>query len=733
MSPYPLKYEAAVDFDVSGKEVTLPKGLSLPDMAKIFYGPVKITPIALGKPFMQRDMFKDSEYVPGKHDPFVFKNWASVSAAKEMMRSHQNHLMERAALYNLPIKRDPVRMIPTIDSDSLIQKLEGIPDPSRSNVAVLVGNEDIAKKYCIVRAYPAGWWAVSYSGKDSPQPEYFREALDATKQVIKMQRNHPKFAALKAKYAKEAGDPRYSNVGYPFFNAEKDKTGKPISKYKVMDLYEGMGYQGFNMDNLLKEIDARCPELALKGFPLAIAAIRRGQPNYKQLKLFSYASGGLRLATGVRGLNTVRVAYMAPYIYNLYITPIALEWKILRLITPGLFHDGPTMDERLKYLSSHKRYTIEADYSNYDRFIPQNVMSEFIKGYASSLSHPQFVEDLLMFPFKKMPIIWPDSVGGDGRHGIVINSQSNGLFSGLKTTGDYGTAANNIVVGAGFINNKIMSKTEWIDYQMGYLNGSVKPGQEEYWIQSDDTQLFDSSIPGLVKKNNAFKEAVSAAGLKGSITASDRFLMRHISDGRDSPLVTRIFQNTVSPEVPVTNPLIFTVGFMMRTEGLLGVKVFGPRANVPTPVPSEELFFTKIMLTDLRKLLTESAIPITDVISFIDSLLVLANQLIARIGDKLHVTPGPDIFKPIKNMKMAVLIKLAEFETEALKSGKVDQSMLYALLRDSHSPSSKLLLDTIISSNHEFEHILEEMGKVDNALMLTAYKMIGLKLDINQW
>lgn len=733
MSPFPLKYEPATDYDVHGNEITIPQGASMVDMAKLFYGPVKIAPIALSKPFMQRDMFKDTEYIPNKHDPFVFSSWQGVNMAKDMMRKHQKYLMERAAYYHLPTKKDDNRGILTIDSDALIVSLAKIADKDRSNISVIVGNEDIAKKYCIVRAYPAGWWAVSYSGKDSPNPKYFEDALDATAQVIALQKKSPQFHKLKQQYMMEIGDPRYTNVGYPFFTAEKSSDGKPLSKYRVMDLYEGLGYQGFNLDKLLTEIDNRCPEAVLKGYPLAIASIRRGQPNYKQLKLFRYASSGLKLSTGVRGLNTVRVAYMAPYIYNLLITPVALEWKVLRLLTPGLYHDGPTMDARLKYLATHKRYTIEADYSNYDRFIPQNVMEQWIKGYAATTNHPEFVKQLLMYPFKGMPLIWPDSVGGDGRHGIIISSRSNGLFSGLKITGDYGTMNNNTVVGAGFINNGIMTKQEWIQYQMGYINGDVKPGQEEYWIQSDDTQLFDSSIPGLIKKNNAFVQAVKAAGLKGSITASDRFLMRHISDGRDAPLVTRIFQNTISPEVPVTNPLIFTVGFMMRTEGLLGIKTFGPRAGVLTAVPREELLFTKIVLEDLKKILFQAAIPVRQVIEFIDVLVVTANTMIAQIGENISILPDRSNVKKLKDMKVHVLNQLAAFELQQLKQGDTDHSMLYALLRDSNSPSSKLLLDTIVSSDHEFAHILDEMGKIDNGLMKTAFKMINLKLDINEW
>lgn len=733
MSPFPLKYEPATDYDVHGNEITIPSGASMVDMAKLFYGPVKIAPIALSKPFMQRDMFKDTEYIPNKHDPFVFASWQGVNVAKDMMRKHQRYLMERAAVYHLPTKRDENRGIDTIDSDALIARLAEINDADRSNISVIVGNEDIAKKYCIVRAYPAGWWAVSYSGKDSPNPDYFSEALDATAQVIAMQKKTPQFHALKKQYMNEIGDPRYTNVGYPFFTAEKSSDGKPLSKYRVMSLYEGLGYRGYKLPDLLAEIDDRCPETVLKGYPLAIASIRRGQPNYKQLKLFRYSSSGLKLSTGVRGLNTVRVAYMAPYIYNLLITPVALEWKVLRLLTPGLYHDGPTMDARLKYLATHKRHTIEADYSNYDRFIPQNVMDKWIQGYAKTTNHPDFVKDLLMYPFKGMPLIWPDSIGGDGRHGIIISSKSNGLFSGLKITGDYGTMNNNTVVGAGLINNGIMSKHEWIQYQMGYINGDVKPGQEEYWIQSDDTQLFDSSIPGLIKKNNAFVQAVKQAGLKGSITASDRFLMRHISDGRDAPLVTRIFQNTISPEVPVTNPLIFTVGFMMRTEGLLGIKTFGPRAGVLTAVPREELLFTKMVLEDLKHVISNAAIPVKQVIDFIDVLLVTSNSMIAQLGDNKAVLPDRSNVKKLKDMKTHVLNQLAAFELQQLKQGDTDHSMLYALLRDSNSPSSKLLLDTIVSSDHEFAHILEEMGKIDNGLMKTAFKMIKLKLDIDEW
>ena len=81
MSPWPQAVRRLEDSSSYGP-VYPPRYSSLPELARHFYGKIKITPVSAQLPFFKRDL-KTRFYQPGVEDPFVFKGNHSVTEFHE--------------------------------------------------------------------------------------------------------------------------------------------------------------------------------------------------------------------------------------------------------------------------------------------------------------------------------------------------------------------------------------------------------------------------------------------------------------------------------------------------------------------------------------------------------------------------------------------------------------------------------------------------------------------------
>lgn len=690
------------------KDIHLPKGCTIPDFIRIAYGTTP-TPINSRFPFTSRDTRskerdeENDQYIStrGFHsDPHV-KKWLEVFA-------------QITELLDLPIKDDPDRGTSFVDSVSLIEEIvRGGPDRSKNallakaednyNIITFLTSElDICKKWSLVRAIPFGWWVVSYNGKDSEYPGLFEDALGAMGDLLDAKKSE-----IGHRYKETmagVGQPRDTNLGYPYFANVKseDDPGLNILRVQLLDHYGKHGLMNSVHDwaSLKLAVDKYCPVPELKGFPFAIAPLRRMQAGYKWQRTCDYnmsQGGQLEVTKDVKGVNTVRVAWMAPYLLSVLMTPLAVAMKASRYFFPGAYHDGATAQlradtwrkrsiDRYKELGGYLTvaqsltalrsvvsssydpssvvpvkqghhalvvdFFVEADYSNYDRYIPTNVASSLYSLYADRSTHAKFWRSVAHGIHNDIPLLMPDGgtssdVGGAERgtaQAWAFYPGKLGLLSGLLVTSEEGSGVNyGVQLTAWCATQSSLGKLQAAPrIAMRKYVTSVKPGNEEFLVLSDDTALRQNSLFAACVHATMYAKIVPKAGMKFDLTLGDRFLMKHLNRGLVSPVLARIVQNTISAEEPVSSPFVFMLGIMARLEGVLGLLptrkyATGSPKGTPSTLGSQlgedlatattwqhygvtplELWVTRTTFHLLRARLVTAPVPLQDAIALMD-------------------------------------------------------------------------------------------------------------------
>lgn len=721
---------------IEGQDVSLPLGLSIPDFIRKVYNQPEVTSFSSFFNFLDRDN-KERRYDPGVEDPFVAKDKSFIPQFKQEAMHHMSYLTSKWKDLGMKTERDPDRGI-ELPSDAAL--LDVILNPNhkdwtsstekwkanREDLSFITAEVDIMKKACLVRTVLPGWWVVSYRGKMAPNKARFQQAITilvrAMKAIMKTQTYKDKLEETLV----DQGDPLDTNVGYPFFSANVDVEGNPVSKLEVLDLFQGIGTQNWNWEKVRSVIDERCPNKGLKGHPFAIFSIRRQQPGYKWAHNFTPTSSGLRLAKDVRGFTTNRVAYGASYILNLYLSAIQAEWKTLRKLIPGMYHDGDAKRRDIEYLSNENPFMIESDYSNWDRNIPVDLSQDFFREYCKDMPNGKYYFDLLCQTNSNLSMIWPDWIGSEKGRGWLFHVDKLALLSGLKITSDVGTIINAIIIITSIIESKTMTAAEVYTHLMSRVNKAQEPIL--FLLQSDDTLLVREDLKELARFANKFREVASDSGIKGSLTLGDRFLMRHMYKGKDTPLIARDFQNTLSNEVSYQDPLKFTVGLGARTDGILGYKTVDAfDGGKFLSITSIERQFTENVLKSLLRFTTSAKIPVPAASDLLTMLITSNQTMIERAGRwTIREEDGASLDKFRSKWNMM----LAKRDLEMLeKRGKgVFQAYIYELYKDSMSPTRKAILDAILAASSEAKSILQTISTKENVFY--KFAMSKLKLSI---
>jgi len=254
-------------------------------------------------------------------------------------------------------------------------------------------------------------------------------------------------------------------------------------------------------------------------------------------------------------------------------------------------------------------------------------------------------------------------VSGERGRGWVFYPKSVALLSGLKITAEVGTFTNLLINSAGWLNNGIMSKSELSDYLTQRLSTS-SDYTTKVLIQSDDTAFIGTSISEIRKLTSSFSQAAKAAGIKSSVEMGDKFLMRHLSNGRDTPVLARIWQNTISNEEPETDPLIFLVGLMMRTDGVLGHKTFDPfQTGTRQTISSIEKKLSKLTFESLLRVCLNANVIHRPAVEYL-KMLVTATELMDGVDGGFQIKP--DFALSIDRARKSALSALATREAQKL-------------------------------------------------------------------
>lgn len=740
-SPFGRRERAFQDSGLDGSDMRITRGTTLPELARLYYGINQVAPFQGNFSFLDRDN-KERSYSPGTEDPFVFHSGASLKLFNEEALRLIGLLTSYWKRMGLPTKKDDKRGVEVIDTSVVWESLpassknHNVIKRYKAEILFITSNMDIILKACVVRGIIPGWWASSYAGKYAPNMQHFEVPLRALDKALRVLGNTEAYRKIRNETMADLGDPLDTNVGWPFFSASVNADGDPVTRLRLLETFKDLGTMGNNWKKVMLGADARARSLGMHGYPFAIAPIRRLQPGYKWLHVFNQTSMGLTASHDEQGNNSIRIAWMASYLLNLYLSPLQLDWKVARKLLPGSFHDGSAKFQRLKQLRQSNPWLAEADYSNYDRFMPINLFLTFVKKYLNGKPHSDYWLSMCYALHHQIPIIWPDYIGSERGKGWIFTPSRIGLLSGLKITSEEGTFINLLVNLAALHEIGALNESSMVDYLVQYRNGNVGTGREFFHIQSDDLLLIADTPDFLYKYGNAFKNATDAAGLKGSLEFGDRFLMRHNNNGRDTPVPARVWQNTLSNEEPYDDELKFLVGLAMRTDGLLGHKTVDPfNTGKLLPVTPVELDYTLESLRSIQKFLTTAARRQTQAIAFLNQMITAAQSMKARVSSNSPVTMGHEDANTLDKMRKHYLELLAQREIAAIMDShdplnkKSMATLLYQLHKQSNVPSQKMLLDQILALG-DFGPALQRIANKENAFYQYAMKTINVPIQL---
>ena len=718
MSAYPKRTRVFSEPITSTQDITIPKGIGLPDLIKKFYPGAIPTGFGGNFGFLERDN-KTRDYEPGKADRYVFKNMRSVTLFAESAHRLMRHLCESWKALGLPLIRDDDRAIEVPDGgfalDALVKghPANGIVVRNLNAIYFILANADIIKKACVVRSINAGWWAVSYAGKNAPDKSYFRVSLAAHKRAISAIIGSSKGRALYYKNWAGASDPLNSNPGYPFFTAQLDTDGNPVTRIRTVELFRNIGrLPKRSWQEVLDEVDVRGGRFGMPGFPFCVAPLRRLQPGYKWQHQFDITPSGLRTSHDERGVNSQRVAHMVPYVYNVLTTPVSTMYKTVRMLLPGAYHDGPAKALRMKRLAkaqtARSLFLAEADYSNFDRFMAVDLIEDIVSWFTDLTGNPAYWNPAMLYLHHDASLVWPDYSSVSSGSGWLFKPGKLGLLSGVKATSDTGTLVNSVVNGEALARSKGWSEDRLYQYLTQYIDKPTGSLEEFFYVQSDDTQLIESSASQLSIHGKEFMKAVQAAGLKGSIELADRFLMRHLQNGCDRPVPARVWQNTLSNETPPESEIIFLAGLGSRTDGLFGIKTVDPfQTGDLQQVTLAEATFTLLVIKELYNFLSTASSPSRVGINLLSAFIDGEGPRIESMSSTdqsalFQATPGTAL--AVGDYRRGITKALAEVQlAEASKTSLSSvTAWLYQLYKDQNIPSTMLMI--------------EQLGRLDGSL-----------------
>jgi len=744
-SPWGFKLRIAQDDGPGGKSVDLPPGTSVPSLIRRVYGPVRLFAFSGRFGFLKRDQNFDKKSTSStsfdngvKDNPF-FSSAFSTSPLNpnhpfRMFASESNVLAEKAG-FSLVEDKDRGFPFPEVPFTSKT------PD-----APFVIANSEIVKKLCLIRSTPSGWWTAGYNGKDSQDLKYFLPAIDLVVEVIHELLNSPAGKSKREELMKKQGDPLDTNVGFPTFSNEYSSEGVPVAKIDIVTRLAGMGSHIGSFKAFKQFINSKIQWADTDQDDIVIAAaIRRSQPGWKWTKIFSPGSAGLQVEGEVRGLSTTRVAFMPPYYVNLALSPIQTDLKTARSLIPGLMMSTDERERITRYFKNHpSTVQAESDYSNYDRYIPHDVAIAFFSQLSAKLypKQRQFCSDLLAATNSRVGLIYPDATSSPDvakGHGWLFYPEKVGLLSGLKITSELGTFINLIINMAGWLNTKLMTKQE----AKSYLTQSSRINRDDpktTWsdlrllIQSDDLLVVAQSEDQLRKMIHAFEQSATKAGLKHEVSRGDRFLMRHTTKACDLPVVARVLQNTLSSEKPTIDPLICFLGYMVRSDGLGGVRIADPfKLGAYTAISR---FYLGTSLSCVRILLAahkNSTSVIPSLVEYMEMQISLFEGLERNFEGGLSAGQIQIISK-MKRIQRSTAQAIAKkagdlgSTTGLFSSSKGLMNYLYQLQKDSFSPSSELILSQISSLSPELEEAVLKVTARDHAFY--SWAMTKLKLPL---
>lgn len=518
--------------------------------------------------------FAGKEYVPQKNDPFVFTSWASYESTLNTVKSLSERLDKVVAKWHAEDLSDPVR---------LKSYLAHSP-ADREALNFLAAEADILRKFTIQRLVRPFWYVDGFAATNVPVQPVQERVLDA---FMKYMTDTVKNNMAHGKHPldpEDMSDPLETNAGAPIY------TSGPAAKLQLAN-----DFAGSFKNSWMKEQHVRLDELSPMTLPTTLAsavmkvsskykvppsvvfsvgANRRYGPNRKWQPLYIPTGTDVIASMEVQNLPRVRNVYMAPYIFNVGLSPIVAVMKSVRKTTLGWWSDTDMMIKKEAELnrrwnqSPNDTYVLESDFSGFDRSISLTHRRHMLTRIASAF--PNLIPSTtvtLADQHANLSYIIPDftDIGNNFAALECIPSKPVGLYSGLKLTSEIGSyiamwATLTLLHVGGIISLDDIASGKWNKGPVFFEN------------QGDDGKftIKGSAITATIA--SLAQQVYGTFGLKVTFAIGSRFLMRHYIKARNFPVLARILQQTISNEHIKDNAAIFTLGFLARTMGYVSLK-----------------------------------------------------------------------------------------------------------------------------------------------------------------
>jgi hypothetical protein len=703
------------------------QGLSAMQLIKYIYGNTRVSGLPWRLSYASRDAPGKNHWLnPAKFDAHTLpKNMNVVAFYSELTNKSREILGDINSRWNalgLPSKSMGIMGLPVPDTGTTMAnpKLMKIFFDNYKELIELVADADSISRFTIQRWVRPFWYIRNMTATNIAVSSGDASLLDAYMTGIAKQMYGTKAGLqLLKETALSTGDPIGTNSGWPIMTATV--AGKLDSKQYINSIMVQVAKQspknwseGDIMDwgrriaasaQVVTGFDAR--EL-----PYATLLTRRFKPNYKPLPLFQDAYNG-HLIGSVHGAPEQRVAFMFSYLHNLLTTPIMVHMKTTRKLVTGMYHDE---EGKRKYASilrksaANGQFLIENDAGGFDTNISYQSF-QTASGIINRRLRLPYSEELnysLMMGVRNNPIVLPDPNSTKDETGVLaINHLGTGLQSGSKLTGEWGSIITK------WLNLIAYNALGWMSvddiYKHG-LTGNFNDGKglRLQLIQGDDNTHIINNADEALALSAMLHKVYSSFGIKADIELSDRFLMRHVFDAEDRPVIGRIFQQRLSNEKAPEHSIVSSIGLASSTENM-GSVTYDAMADARAKSGMQRNV-KKQLLPHQRKAI-EYILSVYNSAAFPAPYIKELTSIIKSGFDSSSATHS-------QSKKLSDLLRKMASELASMQLGHLDEDtgqyvqssrsdFIRDLIADQHSPSSAAVLDMLRRSSPDIRNLVD--------------------------
>lgn len=725
-SPFPINFRMPEDQDDNNSKINLNEGMTQSQFIKTCYGISSIYPFKGDFSFLNRDD-KKKVYNPDLTDPYVFNGWSSIDDTWRRGIKRIQKMVELGKGLGLKIKIDPDRHINILDQTSVIntinQNTNNLEDARRlyDDISFLLGNQDIALKMSLVRHVGKGWWVDNHHARTFPLQSNHIRALKVIIKAFSFIKNSKLYHRNLDELYHSNGDPLESHVGYHIYNSNF-QNNVPLGKLSILEIYKNTLSGSPDFNTFKERVIKACPNNEFKQFPFATAPARRQQAGYAWNKVWTQTNSGMLYMGDFRKCNKVRKVWMESWLYNLSLTPTYMMWKAIRMCIPGCYHDGQARQLYLSDRRQRKPFSVESDYSNYDRNMSLSHRIHLVQSISSLFSNGKKLESFALSTMLDRWVLWPDQMPGVRGNGVAFKTNL-GLTSGLKFTSEMGTLFNLWITCDALLRMKYFNEDSLYEYLISSAKaGSHISGKPIFFaLQSDDAEFAPDKLTDVLSFSNIFSKVSQEYGVTAKVEYADRFLMRRTMYGRDLPVMERISQNTISNESPYTDPIIFIVGLIARLDGCQGFKLVDPfGTGSRQQLTKLQLEYTLSVLNDLKVNVSEARVPIKAAVEVIQLHVDITKSLIeGKNNDAVRS------FNVLQSLAVKYSRILASRDDVALSD---DESYSMNIKSQAYSMSDVMMQNFLVHSDPTFKRVLTRTSDKEHGMFMDAISKLSLDI-----